>query len=352
MSPVQHIEKPDHAGADAYWRARTGAVHWDRSAEGRIWVTGADRADWLQGLVTNDVAALAHGRSAYACYLTPQGRLVSDMRVLALEDRFLIDVPPGRAAALVERLGAFVITEDVTLTDATAALARLSVHGPEAWTSLAALGAGAEPLQPNEVASCSLAGHAAILARARDLRLVGFDVYVDASAAAPLIAAMEPLGVVAATGEVFEALRIEAGVARYGVDMDESTIPLEAGIEDEAISFTKGCYVGQEIIVRVVHRGHGRVARRLVGLVFSGAQDGASSSARLPGAVVTHGGKDVGRVTSATWSPALERVIALASVARELAEPGTGVGVRAADGGDEAAVVAATPFVAHEGGAS
>src|SRR5262249_13990345 len=131
-----------------------------------------------------------------------------------------------------------------------------------------------------------------------------------------------------------EAIRIESGTPRFHRDMDEETIPLEAGIESRAISFTKGCYVGQEIVIRVLHRGHGRVARRLVGLRLDGTGVPAA------GSVVRSGDREIGHLTSAAWSPALNRAIALAYLHRDFVEPGTTATV-----GDRAAEVVALPFV-------
>jgi folate-binding protein YgfZ len=132
-----------------------------------------------------------------------------------------------------------------------------------------------------------------------------------------------------------EAVRIESGRPRFGLDMDTDTIPLEAGLEDRAISRSKGCYVGQEVIVRVQDRGHGRVAKRLVGFTFDAAAAVPSAGARI-----ASGDREIGRVTSAVRSPALARPIALGYVHRDFVEPGTGVAV---DG--VPAVVAALPFV-------
>jgi len=137
------------------------------------------------------------------------------------------------------------------------------------------------------------------------------------------------------TDKDVETARIEAGRPRFGVDMDDDTIPLEAGLEDTAISRTKGCYVGQEVIVRVIDRGHGRVTRRLVGLTFEPDADVPTAAAHI-----VSGDRDVGRVTSVVWSPALSSPIALGYVHRDFVEPGTRVDV-----GGMRAVVTALPFV-------
>lgn len=321
-----------------------------RDRTDRLLVTGDDRRTWLQGLLSNDVVALTAGHGCYACYLTPQGRMISDMRLLELGDRILADVPPGMAMSLIERLDPFIIAEDVVLADVTAAVARVSVHGPaaaEALESICGGGGRLATLGPNQSVTAEFAGRDATLARARDLRLPGFDVYLDPARVAALIAALGELGVLLGDPETFESLRVEGGVPRFGVDMDHTTIPLEAGLEHEAISFTKGCYVGQEVIVRVMHRGQGRVARRLVGLRLDRSCVVTDASVGLPEASVWHASKEAGRVTSAAWSDALESVLALGYLAREFAEPGIVVEIRASTGAPCSAVVSALPFVAH-----
>ena len=179
-----------------------------------------------------------------------------------------------------------------------------------------------------------LAGEPAIVTRITDTGEPGYDVYVEREPAATLGAALVAAGVSALDSDIADAIRIEAGMPQFGRDMDEETIPLEAGIETRAISFSKGCYVGQEVIIRVLHRGHGRVARKLVGLSLEG------DAAPPAGALVRAGDKDVGHVTSSAMSPALERPIALAYLHRDFLTPGTAVSV---DG--VSAVVAELPFV-------
>jgi len=327
------------ASGTPYRAVREGAGLADRSGEGRLSVTGADRHAWLQGLVTNDVGSLAAGRGCYAAWLTPQGRMITDLRLLELGDRVLVDVPAGLAAALVERLDRFVITEDVQVRDVTGEIARLGVHGPAAAVTLAAamdrlgpaaasgvsaaaLAALAEhasvaaPLVPREAAASTL-----IAAASRDVGEPGFDVYLPVAVAPGLRAALISAGAAEVDHATWEVLRVEAGRPVFGVDMDEGTIPLEAGIEARAVSETKGCYVGQEVLVRVRDRGHGRVARRLVGLM---AGDGptAAAAAVARGDALTAGDREAGRITSAVLSPALG-TLALGYVHRDFVEPGT-----------------------------
>jgi folate-binding protein YgfZ len=195
-------------------------------------------------------------------------------------------------------------------------------------------------------------GHPVIVARVTDTGEPGFDVFVEEAQASWLREKLQEAGATPIDAATAETVRIESGVPLFRQDMDEDTIPLEAGIEGRAISLTKGCYVGQEVIIRVLHRGHGRVARKLVGLVVEGGPP-------VPvGATVRSGGREIGRVTSATISPALDRSIALAYVHRDFVQPGTPVVVDEVDTVENVenvenrpAVVSALPFVSRTGGA-
>ena len=161
-------------------------------------------------------------------------------------------------------------------------------------------------------------GASVIITRIVDTGEPGFDVFVERVRVDELMTMLRALDVAELDEETAEAIRVEAGVPKFHRDMDEDTIPLEAGIESQAISMTKGCYVGQEVIIRVLHRGHGRVVRKLVGLTFD-------RGARVPasGTAVRAGDREVGHITSACASPALQRPIALAYVHRDFVEPGT-----------------------------
>ncbi len=322
----------------AYQAARQRAASIGRSSRGRIVVSGRDRATYLQGLLTNDIAALKPGTGCYAAYLTPQGRMISDLFVYELGDVILLALPSVAAKdTVLARLDQFIFSEDVQLGDVTEAFAQIAVVGPAAATIVAAL--LGEP--PDRVASLAehgclrggIAGGAAIVTRVTDTGAPGFDVYVEAPRLQALTDVLAASGVAALDAETADVLRVEAGVPIFHRDMDEETIPLEAGIEARAINMNKGCYVGQEVIVRVLHRGHGRVAKKLVGLTM----DGDAVPAR--GAVVKSGDKDIGEVTSAVRSEALGRPIALAYLQRDFLEPGTAVVVNGAP-----AVVAPLPF--------
>ena len=324
---------------------RTGAGFIAAEDRGWIAVAGRDRADFLQGLLSNDVVALPPGAGCYATCLTPQGRMTADMYVLAQPDRLLLDVDRGVAERLRERFDDLVFTEDVRIVDLSAGSAGFGVHGPGAGDVAAALAGPA-------AATLAIGGHRAFeigtaagwVARTDDLGIEGYRAVVERPAAEELQRALAAAGAVAVDRGAAEAVRVESGRPAFPIDMDHDTIPLEAGIADRAISFDKGCYVGQEVIIRVLHRGQGRVARRLVGLTL-GRLAGAEPAPPPRYAPIFNGGDEVGRVTSAVRSPALGEVIALGYVRRELADAG-GASVQVSSGAERVpAVVTSLPFV-------
>lgn len=330
MVPDISIQEYDAA------RQRAGLV--DRAEYGYIVVSGKDRAPYLQGLLTNDIAALQPGQGCYAAYLTAHGRMIADLWVYELGDvillRMLRDVQP----AVLAKLDQFIFSEDVQLGDVSDTFIGVAIVGPQSAVLLAPVLGVPEgvlrELPEHGNLRAAFASQSAIVLRTSDLGEAGFDVLVEAIAFQPLRAALHRAGAVEIDGATAETLRIEAGVPKFHQDMDEETIPLEAGIESRAISLTKGCYVGQEVIIRVLHRGHGRVARKLVGL-----KKGGDVSLKR-GAIVQAAGRDIGEVTSASWSPALQHQIALAYVQRDFVAPGTHVTVEGAD-----VEVVALPFI-------
>lgn len=300
---------------DQYNAAHNSAVLVDRSSQGTIALTGGDRASFLHALLTNDIALLAAGQGVYAAFLTPQGRMISDMRVIETGHRMLLNVERDIAGPLAERFDTLVFSEDVQAKDATGELAVAGVHGPSAARMVQrATGISVVDLagQYDNMTSDSLT-----IVRDDSLGVPGYDVYVPATDADAMRARLIEAGAVMASEETAETLRIEAGRPRFGIDMTTDTIPLEAGLDDRAISFTKGCYVGQEVIIRVMHRGHGRVARRLVSIVLS------NGTVPARGDKIHVGERVIGEITSATASPRLGAPLALGYVQRDHAAPGT-----------------------------
>ncbi|MEW6323623.1 MAG: glycine cleavage T C-terminal barrel domain-containing protein [Acidobacteriota bacterium] len=298
---------------DGYKALDGGAGLVRRRDRGVLSVKGADRATWLQGLVTNDVLALAPGAACYAAYLTPQGRMITDLRVCALQDRLLLDVPDPVAAPLRDRLDGLLFAEDVHVEDLSGLVGLIELHGPAAPAVIGrALLDASQPGAPSVV-------------RDDVYGRPGYAIHAQTAHLDEVAGRLVAAGAVEASLETLDVLRIEHGVPEFGIDMDEETIPLEAGIEDRAISFTKGCYVGQELIVRVTTRGGGKVARRLVGLAFSG------DDAPVPGDPLVAGDRRIGEVTSVAWSRRLGYTIALGYVHRDFVVPGTEVTVRSFD---------------------
>ncbi|HTU98962.1 MAG TPA: glycine cleavage T C-terminal barrel domain-containing protein, partial [Luteitalea sp.] len=290
---------------------------------------GPDAADWLQGLLTQDVKALADGQGAYAAYLTPQGRMVADLRVFRRTGmEFLAETAAAARSDLLSRLDQFIIMEDVTVSDVSSAIDTVTVVGPGAVAVVAAVtgltAAALEGLPEHAQLAAGVDG--GFVAASREFGESGFDLVAPVAHAASwreALAARVPQ----AGDRLIETARIEVGRPRFGVDMHEDTIPLEAGIESRAINHDKGCYVGQEIVIRILHRGQGRVARRLVWLESATA----GTDAWPAGTGVTLGEKAVGTVTSACWSPARQRALAIAMLHRDATEPGTTVRVDTTD---------------------
>jgi len=321
----------------AYAAARHGAGLIDRSDRGRIVISGKDRASYLHGLLTNDITALKAGEGCYAAYLTAQGRMIADMWVYELGDVILLTLARDVTDTVLAKLDQFIFTEDVQLGDVSQTFAAAAVVGPQAAGLLEpvlnAAPGSLSALPENGNTRLSFEGQPAIVLQVSDDGVPGFEVLVDRSAGAALVDRLRSAGAVDIDAQTAEVLRIEAGIPRFHRDMDEETIPLEAGIESRAISLTKGCYVGQEVIIRVLHRGHGRVARRLVGLTLHDEHVPAS------GATVRVDDREIGHVTSSAESAALERPIAPACEDRDFVTPGAAVTV---DG--LPAEVAALPF--------
>ena len=271
-------------------------------------LSGADGKAFLHALVTNDIMSLEPGGACYAALLTPQGRMITDMTVVAgAGDALHLVVPSDAAAPLAARLDNSIFTEAVEVADVTASTAHFSVTGPGADDAVAR---AVEALGPDHAA-------AAMTWRSDELGIEGVDVIVPAAASDLLRAGLERHAAPLSRG-ARETLRVEAGRPEFHVDMTEETIPLEANLLDRAISTTKGCYVGQEVIIRVLHRGGGRVARRLARLQFDGGEANVPSA----GTALSAGGREIGRVTSAVWSPRAGAALGLGYVHRDVAREG------------------------------
>ena len=279
---------------------RVGLV--DRSARGKLLLCGGEAAEFLQGQVTNDVEALRAGEGCYAALLTHKGKIRADLRVLRSDEWIWLDTEAEGRPALVHTVRTYSLGRDVSFEDVTAARAILSLVGPAAREALDA--------EPPEAEHAWVEGEHGLYV-ATDL---GVDVICPAEEADGVRAA---LGVEAVDEAVAECLRIESGRPRHGLDLTDEVIPQEAGLNERAVSFTKGCYVGQETVARLFYKG--KPNRHLRGLRLS--------SPAVHGDPVALDGRTVGQVGSACVSPA-HGPIALAILRRE-ASPGDAVTVGA-----------------------
>jgi folate-binding protein YgfZ len=297
----------------------------DRSERGKLALTGPDAATFLQGQVSNDVEGLAPGTGCYAAFLTPKGKMLGDIRILRTEDELLLDTERLALQALFNMIRRFSLGYQAELHKRTLERGMLSLIGPHAAEL-----AGAGGLPPEEHAHAVLAIPGAGVP-ARAIRTdVGVDLLCRAEETAALRAALEQAGATAVSEAAAECLRIERGRPRYGIDLDDTVIPQEAGLNERAVSFTKGCYVGQETVARLYYRG--KPNRQLRGLRLS--------EATQSGEALGFEGRVVGRVTSVASSPRLGP-IALGFVRRE-APVGSTVSV--GEAGEVTAEVTELPF--------
>ncbi len=303
-----------------------GTGHWREAGRGVVRLDGADALTFLHGLLTNDVAGLAPGEGRYAAYLTPQGRMLADLDVYRRPDAILCSLAAGRGPWLAGQLDRLIFAEDVRVQDVSADWVEILVAGATASDVLArACGAAADQLDAlADLAQVDVA--TGFIARTTDLGVPAFRTFVRAAEADAVEQALAAAGSAAIAGDVIDALRIANGRPAWGSDLNEDVIPLEAGLLDRAISTSKGCYVGQEIVIRMLHRGGGRVAKRLMKFALAPAQgsaeadDGAGPDAAA--ALVASDGSSAGRLTSVARSPVSDGWIALGYLHRDHAVVG------------------------------
>ncbi len=324
-------------------RESAGVV--DLSFRSRICLIGKDRARFLHGQVTNNVTKLLAGEGCYAAITTAKGKMESDLNIFALADELLLDFEPGLAGKISQRLEKFIVADDVQIVDAAPHYGLLSVQGPKSETVVRALALfpeiPAEPLASVKISDATLGE--IYLANNSRLNSNGFDLFIPNNSlgalADKLIAAAKQNGGRACGWQSFETARIEAGIPRFGADIDETNIPLECGpaLRDRAIVYNKGCYIGQEVINRIHSVGH--VNRELRGLRL--ADDLESLFVR--GDKLFFAGKEVGYMTSVVKSPAFNANIALAFVRREANQVGNELTLRNR-AGDSAAKIVELPL--------
>jgi folate-binding protein YgfZ len=314
------------ATASADYEALTeGAAFIDFSNRGRLCLIGADRQTFINGQVTNNVKDLRVGQGCYAALVNAKGKMTCDLNVFVLADEILLDFEPGMSDIVRERLEKFIIADDVEVVDASS-YHLLSVLGPQAAAVCKQMERPA-PAKPFEITEY-LCSYFAATPRLGNL---GVDIFVPGGWLQRILASLQNVGVKQASMEAFETARIEQGIPRFGVDMDENTLAPEA-LGENAISYSKGCYIGQEVIARI--RTYGQVAKALRGLRFD-----AEAAVPKSGDKIHREGKEVGWITSAVFSPKLECPIALGYVRKECNQVGTRLTVN-----DSPAEIVALPF--------
>lgn len=310
-----------------------GAGLIDLSSRGRIKVGGSEAVMFLNGLITNDMKTLGENRWMPAAFPTVQGRLIGAVRVARIGPTFLLDTDAESREAVLKTISRFTLAGDFKVTDLTEETVMLSIQGARAIEVVENVFASSlSELLRDGVVELDWQNIPVTIVRATHTAENGVDLVIDTGHASELRQALLNSGVQPVSTETFEVLRVEAGIARYGRDMDESNVVTETNLDD-AVSFTKGCYLGQEIIVRIKHRGH--VAKKLTGLRFDTDQE------IEPGTVLKFGDKEIGRVTSAVFSPKLKTTIALGYVRHEHLASGTTVSTDK----NIAATVTELPFI-------
>lgn len=305
-------------------------------------VRGSDRATWLQGLIAGDLLTLSEGEGIEAAVMNIQGRLLSLLRVFSLPGELLIDLPLVTRARVLALLDQYLMMEDVEIESPDVSV--LTVQGPEAASVVGAVVELPGTLAPwGATTAQHRSGAPLVLARVTHTGEDGYDLFVpiDAREAveSELLAQVAERGGARLEADALDGLRVEAGIPAWGAELSEAVGPLEARL-DRAISRTKGCYVGQEIIARIDARG--QVNNGLAGLDLDATvlpSAGSDLPLHVPGSA-----RPVGRITSLCRSPSLGRPIALGYLRREHATPGTEV-VVGGEGGGAVARVAALPFV-------
>ena len=301
---------PLSANDPGYLALRSNAAWIDLSARGKIIAAGEDRGRLLHAMTTNQVQELKAGEGCYAFFLNPQGRILGDVHLFCRENDFLLDVEPETRESLYQHLDKYIIADDVTLEDATSRLATVALEGPESTAAAQRIGA---PLPDKPWAHLNWNGTTIANISSTGAPALRFFVPVDSKAS--LIA---KFGLPEASPQAARVVRIENFQPRYGEDILQTTLSGETQ-QTHAVNFHKGCYIGQEIVERV--RSRGLVHRLLAGVEID------STDPPEPDTRLFHGEENAGKITSGAFSPARGKVVGMAYLRRELAEPGTALTV-------------------------
>ena len=327
------------APPQGYDATERGAALFDRSQASKIELAGPDARLFLHNLCSQDVKDLREGAGAETFLTTAKARVVAHGVVNHVRwqgtNVLWLDTDPGQAERVLQHLNHFLISEQVELADRTGELALLRLAGPAAATILSkALATAAPELARWHHVIAPLDGREIVVRRQAALSLPGFDLWCAVAAGSVLRQRLIDAGAKFAAEATHEILRVEAGWPAFGRDVDENRFVAEIGRAAQAISYTKGCYLGQEPIVMA--RDRGQVNRMFMGLLCG------AGAVLAPGTKLFHGDTEVGQVTSSVISPRLGQAIALAYVRRGNQEPGTALAIETAGG--RQVLVCALPF--------
>jgi tRNA-modifying protein YgfZ len=278
-------------------------------------VTGADRTQILQSFSTNDVKKLSVGSGCEAFITSSQGKTLGHVLIFCQRDQHLIDTSPGQAATLIAHFDRYVITEDVQFVDQTADYCDLLVAGPKAASLLTEICGTNPPERLLAHTPANIAGHNTILRRVEYAGPIAYFIQVAAGDAPTVLTALQQAGAFHCEPAAVESARLESGVPLFGHDITPDNLPQEVARDEQAISFTKGCYLGQETVARIDALGH--VNRLRVGLKID------SDMLPVRGTILQAGQQPVGHSTSAAWSPRLNSPLAMGYVRRTYASKGT-----------------------------
>lgn len=286
-----------------YEALRTAAAAIDLTGRGKIRLTGDDRVRLLHAMTTNHIEQLAPGTGCYAFFLNAQGRILGDVNVFVMPEYLLLDTEPATSSSIYEHLDKFIIADDVTMENLTDTWATLAVEGPNAEAILSDLG-GPHPASERGIVAWGTRLVAAVTSTGAE----GYMLFLPAEEKAELLSALEAAGVPTADADSAEIVRLENGRPKYGVDFSDSNIPQETQ-QMHALHFSKGCYLGQEIVERVRSRGH--VNKMLMPVEVESTEELDA------GVKVMAGDKEMGEITSSAFSPAMEKVAGFAILRRE-----------------------------------
>ncbi len=327
MSPALFQENPAFTGSSeavvAEFRAlASGCGFYAQNSLGRLLITGEDRVRWLNGMVTNNVRDLHPGRGVYAFLLTPQGRILGDMHIFNTGEALEVEANKAQIGQIAETFNRYIIMDDVEIGEATGNATTIFLVGPKSQAMLEACGLRISELEPLESATIDSNENQFVVTRGDNPAVDSYQVRAASENLAGLTEKLQQAGATAVNDQALEWLRIASGVPLYGVDIRERDLPQETN-QDRALNFSKGCYVGQEIVERI--RSRGAVHRQFTGFTFEG-------SLPKPGTELIVDGKKIGEITSAAEIPYNDgmRHVGLGYIRREAAsKPYSGDGFTA-----------------------